>query len=79
MAKGKKMDQSWMVSCSNDMDPTSKIILITYKSNVGEVHSMALISITAPNNIQEPQAKVIGSFSTLVLFIFAFDYEVYMN
>jgi len=49
-----------MVSCSNDMDPTSKIILITYKSNVGEVHSMALISITAPNNIQEPQAKVIG-------------------
>jgi hypothetical protein len=41
VAKGKKMDQSWVVSSSNDMELTSNIILI----KVGEDHLMALIII----------------------------------
>lgn len=42
VAKVKKMDQSWMVSCSNDMKLSSKII----PAKAGEGHLMALSLLT---------------------------------
>lgn len=41
VAKGMQMDQNWVVSCSNDMELTSKTILI----KAGEDHLMAFIII----------------------------------